>query len=209
MSENTFGDRPRYSAGQLPPYSYVPGHNYHPISHPLGHMHGHVAQPVPPLSPDAWQASEEYRYGIDLFNHGFYWEAHEAWEALWHAAGRSGAVAVWLKALIKLAAAAVKLREGNSRGAAHHARRSQQLLDELKRQFEAPAEPEAVAQYTAGQAPRPPKMEARQGALQYCGVLVNDLDAIAAAIASEAGQGGLSPQPQRLLPQWIGLRDAR
>ncbi|MER9586456.1 DUF309 domain-containing protein [Mesorhizobium sp. M0276] len=24
--------------------------------------------------------------GIDLFNHGYYLEAHEAWEPLWHAA---------------------------------------------------------------------------------------------------------------------------
>ncbi|TGQ49534.1 DUF309 domain-containing protein, partial [Mesorhizobium sp. M1C.F.Ca.ET.210.01.1.1] len=27
-----------------------------------------------------------FRWGIDLFNHGYYWEAHEAWEPLWHAA---------------------------------------------------------------------------------------------------------------------------
>ena len=49
----------------------------------------------------------------DLLNHGFYWEAHEAWETLWHAAGRKGEIADFLKGLIKLAAAAVKAREGN------------------------------------------------------------------------------------------------
>ncbi|MER9222262.1 DUF309 domain-containing protein [Mesorhizobium sp. M0644] len=26
---------------------------------------------------------------IDLINHGYYWEAHEAWEPLWHAAKQS------------------------------------------------------------------------------------------------------------------------
>jgi hypothetical protein len=171
-------------------------------------MHGHVAQPVLPLATDAWQNSEVYRYGIDLFNHGFYWEAHEAWEALWHAAGRRGAIALWLKALIKLAAAAVKLREGNAYGAAHHARRSQQLLAELKREGEAPAEPEAAMQI-AGQEPRPPNSESTQDALRYCGVTVSDVDAIAAAIASEAEQGSLLPQSERLLPQWLMLRDER
>ncbi|WP_394885884.1 DUF309 domain-containing protein (plasmid) [Mesorhizobium sp. AaZ16] len=28
-------------------------------------------------------------WGIDRFNHGYYWEAHEAWEPLWHAAKQS------------------------------------------------------------------------------------------------------------------------
>src|SRR6187431_1455741 len=95
------GERPRYSDRTLPPYSYVPGYNQHPVSHPQGHMHGHAPQAPPPLADDAWQDSEDYRYGVDLFNHGFYWEAHEAWETLWHAAGRRGPIALWLKALIK------------------------------------------------------------------------------------------------------------
>jgi len=27
-----------------------------------------------------WQVSSDYLFGIDLFNHGFYREAHETWE---------------------------------------------------------------------------------------------------------------------------------
>lgn len=50
-----------------------------------------------------------YLRGIDLFNHGFYWESHEAWEAVWISAGRRGSVADFLKALIKVAAAASAL----------------------------------------------------------------------------------------------------
>jgi hypothetical protein len=57
-----------------------------------------------------------YLRGIDLFNHGFYWESHEAWEAVWISAGRRGSVADFLKALIKVAAAGVKAREGREAG---------------------------------------------------------------------------------------------
>lgn len=121
-------DRPRLTQTPLPPYSYVPGHAPHPVSDPQGHMHGEQHEQAEPLVPNAWQSSEEYRFGFDLFNHGFYWEAHEAWEALWHAAGRKGEVADILKGLIKLAAAAVKAREGNPRGVARHATRAIELL---------------------------------------------------------------------------------
>ncbi|HYO25577.1 MAG TPA: DUF309 domain-containing protein [Lacipirellulaceae bacterium] len=99
--------RPRYVAAPLPPYSYVPGAAPHPVSDPRGHMYGLAHETVEPLAPDEWRQSESYLRAVDLFNHGFYWEAHEAWESLWLAAGRAGPVATWMKGLIKLAAAAV------------------------------------------------------------------------------------------------------
>jgi predicted metal-dependent hydrolase len=67
-------------------------------------------------------------YGVDLFNHGYYWEAHESWEGLWLACGRSGRTAWFLKGLIKLAAAGVKAREQNPRGLQRHARRAAELF---------------------------------------------------------------------------------
>ena len=65
-----------------------------------------------PLDPDHWEASRVYLRGFSLFVRGYYWEAHEAWEGLWIAAGRVGALAELLKALIKLAASGVKVRQG-------------------------------------------------------------------------------------------------
>lgn len=106
----------RYSTRPFPPYSYVPGSHPHPVSDPRGHMHGRQPQGVDPLDPAACSASEPYRYAIDLFNHGYYWEAHEVWEGLWLAAGRRGATAEVLQGLIKLAAAGVKVREGRPAG---------------------------------------------------------------------------------------------
>jgi len=180
MSDDASTRRPRYSKTPLPPYSYVPGFTPHPVSDPRGHMHGHVAKPPAALEPEYWQESEAYRYGIDLFNHGYYWEAHEAWESLWHAAGRRGPVATWLKALIKLAAAAVKLREGNAAGARRHAWRSLELQNELR----AALSPQVT---------------------DYCGIALSEAEETAKAIAAEAESGALSTDPMRLLNHWLRL----
>jgi hypothetical protein len=75
-----------------------------------------------------------YLFAFDLFNHGYYWEAHETWESLWHGCGRSGRTADFLKALIKLAAAGVKVREGQPAGVRSHARRAAQLVEQLRAQ---------------------------------------------------------------------------
>ncbi len=105
----------------LPPYAFVPGRFPHPISDPQGHSFGQEAARPEPLEPQRWQRSRHYLRGVDLFNAGFYWEAHETWEALWHAAGRTGTTADFLKGLIKLTAAGVKVRQGMPRGVAAHA----------------------------------------------------------------------------------------
>jgi predicted metal-dependent hydrolase len=75
-----------------------------------------------------------YLFAFDLFNRGYYWEAHETWESLWQACGRSGRTADFLKALIKLAAAGVKVREGQLAGVRSHARRAAQLVEQLQAQ---------------------------------------------------------------------------
>jgi hypothetical protein len=111
----------------LPPYSFVPGQTPHPRSDPAGHSYGRPSPPPPPLDPARWAESQAYLFGFDLFNHGFFWEAHETWEGLWHAAGRRGPLADFLKGLIKLAAAGVKHREGTPAGIRSHAARAAEL----------------------------------------------------------------------------------
>ena len=78
-----------------------------------------------------------YLWGIDLFHAGFYWEAHEAWEAVWHACNRKGPLADLLKALIKLAAAGVKARENRPEGIRRHTRRAIELLKSVSSQLDA------------------------------------------------------------------------
>jgi hypothetical protein len=112
----------------LPPYSYVTGKFPHPTRDPAGHSFGQPPDDPPPLDPDEWSRSRHYLLGCDLFNHGYYWEAHEAWEAVWKACGRRGTAADFLKGLIKLAAAGVKAREGRPAGIARHGARAARLF---------------------------------------------------------------------------------
>jgi uncharacterized protein len=69
---------------------------------------------------EGWRNCEPCLWGIDLFNNGYYWEAHESWEAAWHATGRCGPMADFCKSLIKFAAAGVKAREGRANGDGGH-----------------------------------------------------------------------------------------
>jgi len=120
---------PRLAPEQaFPAYSYVPGLFPHPVSDPRGHSFGVKPHRLGPLHPDQWHSFGPYLYGIDLFNHGYYWEAHEVWEGLWHACGRSGPIGRFLKGLIKLAAAGVKVRQGIPRGVKTHALRAVDLF---------------------------------------------------------------------------------
>jgi hypothetical protein len=118
----------------LPPYAFVPGLNPHPQSDPRGHSYG--VKPTRPAAPDPvrWQECRPYVHSIDLFNHGYYWEAHEVWESLWHVCGRSGMMADFLKGLIQLAAAGVKVREGRPMGVLKHARRAAELFEQVAHQ---------------------------------------------------------------------------
>jgi len=120
-AEDSTLERPRLAPGTaFPPYAFVPGITPHPRTDPRGHGFGRPEPEAAPLDPDAWEANATYRRGIDLLNHGYCWEAHEAFEALWKAAGKRGPGAEFLKGLVKLAAAGVKVREGRAEGAVRH-----------------------------------------------------------------------------------------
>lgn len=126
----------------LPPYTHIPGVTPHPIRDPAGHSYVASGASPTPLVPTVhasltWAElpdHPEFRWAVQLFNAGYYWESHEAWESLWHTAGRRGALADFLKGLIKLAAAGVKLREQNLVGVERHARRALELFSEVHQQ---------------------------------------------------------------------------
>ena len=119
----------------FPPYSYVTGRFPHPTRDALGHSFGTKPIACVPPDPTRWRECRAYLYGLDLFNHGYYWEAHEVWEAVWNACGRSGMAADFLKGLIKLAAAGVKAREGRPQGVRRHALRAGELFREIAGQL--------------------------------------------------------------------------
>lgn len=135
---------PRYAPTRpLPPYAYVPGHDHpHPVTDPRGHLFN-LPVPAPvafdrlPDEPSLRRRTinalvaphPDWRYALDLFNEGYAWEAHEAWERFWHALGRTTPEARFVQGLIHLAAACVKIREGKPAGVATHTKRARNLLN--------------------------------------------------------------------------------
>lgn len=96
---------PRYSTVSFPPYRFIPGRTPHPRRHPLGHSYRQPELPPILMPPGRWHESEDYLYGIDLYNFAYWWECHEVFEGLWHAAGRRSEQGHFFQALIQLAAA--------------------------------------------------------------------------------------------------------
>lgn len=122
--------RRRFLPGKsFPRYAYLPGQGPHPVRDSGGHSYG--AQPALVI---ASLDSEEFTWGQDLFNHGYYWEAHEAWEGIWQIANRGSPLRAFLKGLILLCATGVKIREGKRTPALRHAKRASALLRDLTRE---------------------------------------------------------------------------
>ncbi|MEJ2760214.1 MAG: DUF309 domain-containing protein [Gammaproteobacteria bacterium] len=103
---------PRYSRLAFPAYRFIPGRSPHPTRDPAGHSYGKEAAALPAFDPEAWRDCEPYLHGVDLFNHGYWWEAHEAWEACWIAAGKTSPTGLFLQGLIQVAAACLKKHQG-------------------------------------------------------------------------------------------------
>ena len=149
----------RYTRKPLPAYAYTPGSGRpHPVRDPRGHSYG-VETPQERFDPEHWRDSETYLYAIDLFNAGYWWEAHEALEALWLGSGRTGPAADFLRALIQLAAACLKVRSGNRASARRLLERGRPALEKAGREFAGIATAtltSAIAGYVEGSAAAEP-----------------------------------------------------
>lgn len=107
----------RYSTEPFPPYAFVPGEAPHPTRDPKGHSYSEGPEPeVPSVEPENWRESVDYLFGVDLYNHGFLWEAHEAWEGLWHVSKHDPVQAQFIQGLIQCTAGCLKIRMGQQRG---------------------------------------------------------------------------------------------
>lgn len=119
---------PRYGAQGFPPYRFVPGLNPHPRRHPQGHAYGTPEIPPPYVPPERWRENPTYLYGIDLYNHAYWWECHEALEGLWHLTGHKGTEASFLQGVIQAAAANLKRHMGVPEGARRLGREAAERL---------------------------------------------------------------------------------
>ena len=66
------------------------------------------------LEPAAVGKLLAFRFGIDLFNAGFFWEAHEVWEPVWMALPPNSRERIALKALTQAANSQAVYRKGNN-----------------------------------------------------------------------------------------------
>lgn len=102
----------------------------------------------PPCSPEllhelprCFREVDAYLYGVDLFNAGYFWECHEAFESIWLLLPRGGRVSTYLQGLIQYAAFLLKSVQGVS-GAQERLREAAcSKLDSVYRDLEARAEP--------------------------------------------------------------------
>lgn len=108
----------RSSRSVLPPYRYVPGVHAHPFRHPDGHMYTDGSPPTekPWDETQPWRNDSTAQYAADLFDHRYYWEAHEAWESMWHQATPQGPSHKVLQSLIQVSAAILQHHMGSPRG---------------------------------------------------------------------------------------------
>lgn len=122
MLQSTLNAKRLIQSIELPAYAFIPGSGLpHPMRDPRGHSHGRKRVSPPALTLDNWSTHRNYLLGLDLFNYGFYWESHEEWDRLWKSSGPDSLTGKFLKGLVKLAAAGVKVREGSIHGVRRHA----------------------------------------------------------------------------------------
>ncbi len=106
----------------LPTYTFVPGSDSpHPFRDPKGHSYGRKNRTVKPLHAEKWAENRSFLLAIDYFNLGYYWEANDEWDRLFRVSGPDSTVGRFLKGLVKLSAAGIKVRERSIHGVRRHA----------------------------------------------------------------------------------------
>ena len=119
----------------FPPYAYLPGRDPHPTQDERGHSFTREGEPAARyFPPERWRENSDYLWGVDLYNHGYLWEAHEAWEGLWHRAKHDAHQAELLQGLIQCSAAALKIPMGQPNGLARLAEFGTGRLERVARE---------------------------------------------------------------------------
>ena len=109
-------------SSEVPRYAHIPGSGTpHPFRDPRGHSYDRKAMQAKPLIEVRWAENRTYLHGLDLFNLGFYWEAHDEWDRLYKVTTVDSLEGRFLKGLVKMAAAGMKVREESIHGVRRHA----------------------------------------------------------------------------------------
>ena len=120
----------RHSKRNFPPYKFIPGKFPHPEKE--GGYHFGKELIFKAIGPNLFE-NEDFLYALDLYNYGYFWEAHVFLEGLWHQVRKGDdPKAALFKGMIKLCAAGVKREQGMEKAALGHEKRAQELLGEFK-----------------------------------------------------------------------------
>lgn len=107
----------RYTRRPFPPYRHLPGITPHPERSPEGYRYRIEEPPAHPLTGEGWAENEDFLFGVDLFNAGYFWEAHVVWERLWTLEETPPEIRRILRSIIQTAAACLKVQQGRLAGA--------------------------------------------------------------------------------------------
>ncbi len=120
-----------------PGYTYIEGDTPHPDKEPSFHWPHQMSFPDCKchLEDHNWQECEAYLYGFDLYNFGYLFEAHEAWESVWMKQNKSKPSKEFVQMLIHLAIAAYKWRIGNLVGVKGQSLKAFKKLEKIKLQL--------------------------------------------------------------------------
>lgn len=122
---------------ELPAYTFVPGtESPHPYRDSRGHSYQRKHPTPRPLTATTWAENRSYLLALDFFNYGYYWESHEEWERLLRATGGEGLPGRFLKGLVKLSAAGVKVRENSIHGVRRHAASAGEVFADVAAEVE-------------------------------------------------------------------------
>lgn len=102
------------TAFPLPPYAHIPGRN--------GRHDPDIFRAVKAATPSVTENASAadnaaWRFGLELFAAGFYWECHEALEPVWLNAPPNSRERALVQAVIQLANARLKLAMGRPKAA--------------------------------------------------------------------------------------------
>ena len=112
---------------KLPPYAHVPGQN---ARHAEGAFDAICATAVG--DPAALERSAAWRAGLEWLDRGYFWEAHEAMEAVWQALPVNSAERRLVRAMIQAANAGLKARMRQMRAVARLVAEARQLLADAR-----------------------------------------------------------------------------
>ena len=114
----------------FPSYIFIPGLNPHPKKEG-GHMQDQMDPVGELIDLNNPQDNKFLRYSLDLYNNGYFWESHVYFEALWNVHKRTGSTADFLKGMIKLGAAGVKIQINQPANARTHFLRAKELFKSI------------------------------------------------------------------------------